>query len=107
MTDTPLTLEEIAELEKLEDAATEGPWTKDSGGQRVDSQEFGVHPIGWITTSFNAQNDQAFIAAARNALPALLTEIKRNREAEEAAYERGVRAAQKPYSHFDFGMECG
>ena len=46
-----------------------------------------------------------YSAAPRYRTKARLAKVIR--EAEAAAFQRGVRAAQKPYSHFDYGMECG
>ncbi len=67
---------EIAELRRLTDAATPGPWT-----HRVNHKPFRVVVFGGrkayqagFTTSDIEAADAAFIAAARSAIPALLEE---------------------------------
>jgi hypothetical protein len=111
MTDT-----EIAELERLEREATPGPWS------RVDApwRSSGMPP--WVVTGdgdphgataicdlaiqmdgelgddggpqdSDPEADAAFIAAARNALPALLAEVRAARDARAQGYREGVEAA--------------
>lgn len=101
---------DVAGLRELEEAATEGPWwavvvpapwlrhrdpedaswTVDSGARMV------VLDTGWFKDP-QAEQDAAFIAAARNALPALLDEVQRLR-AQVAAVEALAEEWAKPVS---------
>jgi hypothetical protein len=71
--DDVMTPAHLAEIEARHAAATEGPWVKAAGGQRVD---FAVGPIGWITVSINAKKDQEFIAASWQDIADLLALAK-------------------------------
>lgn len=70
---------ELARLQELADAATAGPWTAaatvDEYGQRLHTVD--VLPL----TTFGEieLNDAAFIAASREAVPALIAEVRRLR----------------------------
>ena len=71
MFDYPFTQAEIAELEKLCDAATEGPWPD------------GQVPLYEGSVSAT-KDDLAFIEASRTALPRLLAEVKKLRDEAES-----------------------
>ena len=84
------------DLKKLCDAATEGPWfthTREASGEaEIWSVE---HPKGYddlIAGSFKSKahaqgiDNAIFIAAARTALPELIAEVERLREAMLDAY---------------------
>lgn len=62
-------------LRALEAAATPGPWTLGTRNEHgiVLSPEHGLVVSSPWTATGRADNDAALIAAARNALPALLT----------------------------------
>jgi hypothetical protein len=68
----PLTLEEIDALEKLERAATVGPWRfrGDDDSYPHRHMAVGIPRVGMLD---NVDADPQFVAAARNALPALLS----------------------------------
>lgn len=74
----PLTDEEIAELRKLDAAATPAPWvsagTTVFGGKRGD---VAINGTGYEGEFLG--DDPLFLAAARNALPRLLDELERRR----------------------------
>jgi hypothetical protein len=83
-----MTPERIAELKRLCDAATSGPWTVETpmdspsviadGNKAVYDWTFIAHiDTGKVKHSVKADRNAAFIAAAREALPALLAENKR------------------------------
>jgi hypothetical protein len=76
-----MTPEHLAELERLADAATPGPWTTGTGTN-------GLHPWEVVTSPHlpavemhgddaTAVADAVFIAAARQAVPALVAEVRR------------------------------
>ncbi len=65
-----MTDEELDHLEALANAATEGPWTWDTYIVRADGRP--------IITADSAM-DARFIAASREAVPALIAEVRRLR----------------------------
>lgn len=75
-----MTDDELNRLQALADEATAGPWTAaatvDEYGQRLHTVD--VLPL----TTFGEieLNDAAFIAASRDAVPALIAEVRRLRE---------------------------
>ena len=73
---------DLAEWERLAAAATPGPWRQDPGGRAGarfdDVLADGSNIAEWIEPA-----DAAFIAASRTALPALVAEVRRLREALE------------------------
>lgn len=80
---TRLTDAELAELERLEKAGSEAPWTE------ADAQE-GALPTksdGWVSWGKIAMRevDYNLSMAARNALPRLLTEVRELRAREQYA----------------------
>jgi hypothetical protein len=83
-----LTLEQIADLRRLEAAATQGEWHVNRGSNGA----FFIiadHLPGWRAL---IDNDNEFIAAFRNAAPALLD------AAEETARLRKIEAAARKVS---------
>lgn len=85
---TTLTAEEREELERLEKAATPGPWAPAAHGSpqerwwTVAKSEGMPRQVARITSSF--EHDARLIAAMRNALPALLSAARRVEELREA-----------------------
>ena len=78
----------LDELERLHKAATPGPWTVDDStsglGYDIDQLPCGVRkPFAHLA-------DAAFIAAARNALPALLRVVYAARDYQQA-YDAWMR----------------
>jgi hypothetical protein len=67
---------DLDELERLEREATPGPWDMCRFGPDVV-----VHGTGWSLY----RHDREFVVAARNALPALLAELRALRVVAEAA----------------------
>lgn len=86
-----MTQDELDRWEALANAATPGPWVL------VDRDILGgyeVHaPDDWTVFGYNGpeRTDAAFIAAARDAVPALIAEVRRLRGLVEAAYCEGYR----------------
>jgi hypothetical protein len=81
-----MTPERIAELRALAAAATPGPWTyqeRESNGLRTtrwvrgNNSEWVADLPGAIHLQRDKEQDAAFIAAARTALPEALDEIER------------------------------
>ena len=86
--------ENLQQWRALADAATPGPWSAETGhgetGPNYIDSPSGV--VAYVYDSYrgtlpNAEADAAFIAAAREAVPALLAEVDRLRR-ELASYER-------------------
>lgn len=91
---------DIEALRALERAATPGPWDADEDAWILASDDDrgfvaqvfdGLRPTATDETS--ALANAAFIAAARNAFPALADEVERLRAALEQAAESVARAA--------------
>jgi hypothetical protein len=81
---------DLDRLAALENAATAGPWVS----RRLDECRFaiGQNPIGRTAVITSQGNDEAngdLIAAARNALPALLRELREARAALAARESQG------------------
>lgn len=91
-------IEELDRLQALCDAATEGPWNVDKWS--ATKEPAGVHADGSGETicafpdedNVNDTGNAPFIAVARAALPALITEVKRLRRPIEIADENGLIA---------------
>lgn len=99
MTETPaLTTSELDELRRLCEAATAGPWAVEPGALTAGPGEYVIWPQNsidpdaaetvsaeWgacgIHTEDSTEANLAFIAAARSAVPRLLAEVERLREA--------------------------
>lgn len=68
----------LSELEELCAKATQGPWHIGHINENNDVGDV-ESPIGeWVCAS--SRNNEAFICAARTALPELIAEVKRLRE---------------------------
>ena len=68
---------DLAELRRLHEAATPGPWEQSIAGIEGDNYVAGTGP--WHRVTFNesaSMYDATLIAAARNALPALLAVVE-------------------------------
>ena len=75
-----MTDEELVAIETRANAATPGPWTwetdyEEEGGYFLDGPE--GEDIGWA----RSEPDIIFISATRTAVPALITEVRRLRDA--------------------------
>ncbi len=81
-----MTDERLAELERLADAATPGPWEPltPASGKWVCSLAPGAIGMAWRR---NHTNDAAFVAAARTAIPELIAEVRRHKALEDAALD--------------------
>lgn len=100
-TPAPLTAAELDELDRLHREATPGPWsTAEQGGglswavDCIEGDDTRVCLHDGYRDGFEVYADAALIAAARNALPALLALARKGLEA-KASYERGYEAALK------------
>lgn len=86
-----MTNDELDRLQALADEATAGPWTAaatvDEYGQRLHTVD--VLPL----TTFGEieLNDAAFIAASRDAVPALIAEVRRLREENARSLDAWLR----------------
>lgn len=86
---------DIDQLRALADAATPGPWEGSGGDIWSDTH-------GFLSRDELENADAAFIAAMRNALPALLDTVEvaegirgDMRQQWEAGYEAGIRSADR------------
>lgn len=97
---------DLDRLDALAAAATPGPWQEDgpwwsnhvSGWvitTGADRNAVAYQPLGWDRLPTSAA-DAAFIAAARDAVPALVAEVRRLRE-ENAGLKNSVRAWADTY----------
>lgn len=69
-----MTPEELASIEALANSATPGPWRVDHSGDVVYDEPY----VGVVGVAENlSEDDAAFIAAARQAVPTLVAEVKR------------------------------
>ena len=79
-----MTEQEFTEIEALAKAATPGPWTIRAGSASTVHDAEGDYEIAETFTgeqfTTNMGNNAAFIAAARNALPLLLAEVRALKE---------------------------
>lgn len=76
---------DLDELERLEKAATPGPWTATSvhwGGStiRIHPEGDSVGPWGKFSNCLSSFADHDLSAATRNALPAIIAELRAARE---------------------------
>lgn len=94
-----VTEEQLAEWERLTEAATEGPWDVMTREQWEEGFPFcadGTNPYTF-PVDIDAP-DAAFIAAAREAVPALVAEVRRLRALlEDAADEKWLERAKAYY----------
>lgn len=82
-----MTDQDLAELDRLAQAATPPPWTVDEAGNTVYVQgdSDGVCEAEVSVDGPRVRENMAFISAARDALPRLVRELRRCREALENA----------------------
>lgn len=88
---TRVTAEQLAEWKALADAATPGPWTIEKPGMHptlgfadgiiIAAVARGMGIYAKPPTGSYPANDRAFIADTREAIPALVAEVERLREA--------------------------
>lgn len=71
-----MTEDELAALEQLTEAATLGPWMWEKYSDHVYGDSQGLDGLAYDITR---DEDRAFIAAARTAVPALIAEVRRLR----------------------------
>lgn len=83
---TPLTTQQLDEIEERANAAAPGPWCL------CDDYSDVLTPDGYQLASYAATADGEFIAAARTDVPALLAEVRRLRAELEAAQRLAVDA---------------
>lgn len=89
----------IDELEKLEKAATPGPWAEEEGDVMGPGDVNGY--ANWITSDAE-QADAALIAAARNALPELLRIVRHLAEAEDPVPHDTCPLCHNTTEHMDW-----
>ncbi len=81
---SPITAEQIAEWKALAEKATEGPWTTGQAGNlRVYGPDGSGVYSGPICEAIRTTQrpDISFIAASRTAVPALIAEVEKLRQA--------------------------
>jgi hypothetical protein len=83
-----LTDEELAELERLEKAATPGFWNRRDIGDSIIECEDDTLLCTFPSEQGNEDSNAKFVALSRNALPLLLAEVRELR----AAALRGIIA---------------
>ncbi len=84
-----ITEEELDRLEKLCDAATKGPWTSYIEGRDCESGSHFIMTAGDdIELSGATIADYDFIAAARQAVPRLIAEIRALRQSKSNTKSR-------------------
>ena len=110
-----VTPEELAEIRARAEAATPGPWTVDEGPALADPLLEGEGDWyrqieGWTNTGWEwlclSPEDAAFIAHAREDIPALVAEVERL-QAELARVRPVAEAAQRWHvaaQHYDAAM---
>lgn len=92
-----MTSEELDRLDALANAATAGPWQTNEGTRWTVSKRpgSGLTDAGTFFVVSMAPEDAAdatFIAAARDAVPALVAEVRRLKEANDSAFQRGFES---------------
>ncbi len=87
----PPTAEQLAEWHRLEQAATKGPWRKDSHSGWLEHSGAPVKGLSCSLGVIHFDEDADFVAAARTAVPALLSEVERLRALNER-WERATGA---------------
>lgn len=101
----PMTATRLAELRALADAATEGPWVMHCDDMEVivvqadgDRWPMACYPIarGMEQGESDGEDDGAFIAAARTAVPELLDEVERLQSVlDELRNDYGTRVRER------------
>ncbi len=107
-----MTDDELNRLQALADAATAGPWRSYRGAFMHHSHIMARDHDGggWIDVSDDAIRDEdaAFIAASRDAIPTLIAEVKRLRAAqagEIAGFDAGFNAQRAGVEYDAPGVE--
>jgi len=103
----PLDAEELARLRALAEAASPAPWTidQDARGTAVYDVTGSVTICRSVTAAVQCRNDAAFIAAAREAVPALLDALERAEAVAEAA-DRFTDALTRVQWEHVHGPDC-
>jgi hypothetical protein len=78
---TRLTDEELAELERMEKAATPGFWNRRDIGDSIIECEDDTLLCTFPSEQGNEDSNAKFVALSRNALPSLLAEVRELRAA--------------------------
>lgn len=85
---------ELDRLQALADAATAGPWEYHDRGTNYDWDVTGPRCLdlsGYVKGMFWNREDAAFIAASREAVPALIAEVRRLREENARSMDARLR----------------
>lgn len=83
-----MTQEELDRLESLANAATGGSWEVGDPYDGRTALLVAVYGMGMEVADTQTEKDAAFIAAARDAVPSLIAEVRRLREENEALHSR-------------------
>lgn len=75
-----MTDEELARLEALAQAATPGPWERRFHDQNEVETRDGIRVATFNEARRDTWHNARFIAAARDAVPALVAEVRRLRD---------------------------
>ena len=85
-----MTEQDLAAIEALANAATPGPWRHQTAANADAPDDYGAVKVGGTLLIDDAPDaDCAFVCAARDAVPALVAEVRRLRGLVEAAYREG------------------
>lgn len=81
---------DLDELMRKHNAATPGPWE-----HKIDDAFTAIHTIEPSVASYVSPADAAYICAACNAVPELVSELKSLREKAYGAYHRGIEKGRE------------
>ncbi len=111
-----ITDDELAEWQRLCDAATPGPWRLDGRHDYDDGSEFGIdmivanngEPVVIADSGVYPPHgqDAEFIAAARSAIPRLLEEVRRLRAEVWAGWRQRTRSCTCGGAGMGHTSEC-
>ena len=90
-----MTNEELTAIEARANAATRGPWETGTPYHHSGSESnepLAVYGMGMEVADTQLVQDAAFIALSREAMPALIAEVRRLRALVESAYMEGAMA---------------
>lgn len=93
---TPPTTEDLDRWEALAREASDEPWEAGSGDYNsfVEQAPDGITLFRPGVNNFNAAEDAAFIAAAREAVPVLCEEVRRLRHENAVLFDKGQAGKQ-------------
>lgn len=91
-----MTQDELERLEALANSATGGSWQVGDPYDGRTALLVAVYGMGMEVADTQTENDAAFIAAARSAVPALVAEVRRLRGLVREAFNEGFALGWDP-----------